>query len=80
MIHKTFSIFDSKASAYLPPFYMQTKAEAIRAIGDCVDDKEHRFAKHPEDYTLFYLGEFDDNKGTFEDERGISADGTWLKL
>jgi len=65
MLHSMFSIYDSKVGAYLPPFYMQTKPAAIRAITDTISDPNHQFAKHPEDYTLFYLGTYEDNTSKF---------------
>ena len=55
-----FSIYDEKANAYLPPFYLPNEQMAIRAIQDCVADTEHNFHKHAEDYTLFNIGTFDD--------------------
>ncbi len=60
MIHQVFTVHDSKASAYLPPFYFSTLGQAIRAFTDSVNDPGHGFAKHPEDYTLFHLGTYDD--------------------
>jgi len=61
-----FSIYDSKIEAYLQPFFMPTKGAAIRAITDTLDDREHMFAKHPEDYTLFHLGTFEDGTAVFD--------------
>lgn len=55
-----FTVYDSKTSAYMTPFFMQTKPAAIRALADAVNNPEHGFQKHSEDYSLFYLGEFDD--------------------
>lgn len=66
MMHYCFSVFDSRTLAYLPPFFLQSAPQAERAIGDCVNDPKHEFGKHPEDYTLFALGTFDDLKGSFE--------------
>ena len=60
MKHKIFSIFDSKAGAYLPPFFMPESAMATRVFGDCVNSKDHQFGKHPGDYTLFEVGVWDD--------------------
>lgn len=60
MIHKIFTVFDCKAEAYLPPFLLHAKGQAIRAFTDMANDPNHVFNKHPEDYTLFELGEFDD--------------------
>jgi len=61
MKFKIFSIFDGKALAYLPPFYLAETAMAVRVFGDCVNSNDHQFGKHPGDYTLFELGTFDDS-------------------
>ena len=66
MIHKIYSVYDAKSEAYLPPFYMQTRGQAVRAISDCANDKDHNFGRHPKDYTLFEMGEFDDTHGSFD--------------
>lgn len=63
MIHKIFSIYDEKARAFLPPFFMAAIGQAVRAFGDCVNSKDHQFGAHPGDYSLFEIGEFDDSKG-----------------
>lgn len=62
MILRMYTIFDSKAEVYLQPFCMKAKGEAIRAFADHVNDGQSQFSKHPEDFTLFELGEFDDCK------------------
>jgi len=58
-----FSIYDEKAEAFYPPFFLQTTGMAIREITDCVNDLTHKFGAHPADYTLFQLGEFDNITG-----------------
>ena len=79
MKHEIFAIFDSKAHAYLPPFIMHQKAMAIRVFSDCINDQGHQFGKNPGDYTLFHIGEFDDNKGTVKGHINISlANGVEL--
>jgi hypothetical protein len=60
---KIFSVYDCKVEAYLQPFFMRSKGEALRAFMSAVDDKQTQFNKNPEDFTLFELGEFDDEKG-----------------
>lgn len=60
---KVFSVFDSKAEAYLQPFFSTTVGMAMRSFGDAVKDEGHQFHKHAADYTLFQIGEFDDEKG-----------------
>lgn len=66
MILKVFTVYDSKAEAYLPPFMMHTKAQAIRAFCDTVNSPDSVFAKHPEDYTLFEIASFDDSIAEYE--------------
>ena len=68
-MQKIFTVYDEKAEAYLPPFFLNTNGEAIRAITDCVNDLNHQFGKHPSDYTLFSLGTYDPQSGTFENEK-----------
>lgn len=58
-----FSIYDSKAKAYLPPFIMHQAGMAIRVFADCLNDPGHQFAKNAGDYTLFHIGSYDDNTG-----------------
>lgn len=65
MVQKVFSVYDSKAEAYLPPFMMTTKGQAIRAFQDAITDGKSQFCKHPQDYTLFEIAEFDDSVGTY---------------
>lgn len=66
MIHKMFSVYDEKAKAYLPPFFLHTVGMAHRAFADAVNDPSHMFAKHPEDFYLFRVGEFNDESGVVE--------------
>jgi len=65
MNHKIFTIYDSKAKAYLTPFFLHEDGMALRVFTDCVNDKEHQFGKHPEDYTLFNIGSWSDDKAKF---------------
>ena len=63
MIYSVFSIYDSKAEAYLPPFILPKQAQAKRAFADCVNSDTHQFGQNPADYTLFELGNFNDEDG-----------------
>lgn len=66
MIQRIFTVYDSKAEVYLPPFYFGAVGEAIRAFQDSARDEKHQFFRHAEDYTLFQIGEFDNLTCTFE--------------
>jgi len=59
-----FAIWDDKAKAYMQPFFLPTVGMATRTVGDCVNDPKHNFGMHPEDYTLFRIGTFEDDTGS----------------
>lgn len=65
MILQVYSVLDAKVGAYLVPIYMRSRGEAIRAFTGTCQNKESDFARFPEDYALYFLGEFDDSQGTF---------------
>jgi len=58
-----YSIYDSKADQYNLPMFMARDGQAIRAFDDLCNDEKSDVHKHAEDYTLFNLGEFDDEIG-----------------
>lgn len=60
MIHRLYAIFDTKAESWLPPFMSQNGNTAVRTIRDLVADYNHPFGKHPGDYALFLVGEWND--------------------
>lgn len=64
--HKIMAVYDEKAQAYLPPFFLPNVAMGERVFSDCVNSSDHQFSKHPYDYTLFSLGEFDVETGEFD--------------
>jgi hypothetical protein len=63
MLLNVYSVFDVKAKAFAVPFFLNHHGLALRAFGDCVADSTTMLNKHPEDYMLYNLGEYDDNSG-----------------
>ena len=61
-----FTVHDVKAETFMPPFFVPSKGLAIRAFEDCINSDDHHFGKHPADYTLFFLGSFDTDSGSFD--------------
>jgi len=61
-----FTVYDSKAEAYLRPYFAETKGLAMRAFRDAVNDPQHEMHRHAEDYTLFHIGSFDPMTGSLE--------------
>lgn len=78
MEHKIFSIFDEKAKGFLPPFIFHNENMAKRIFADCVNDPNHQFGKHPEDYHLFEIGTFDDVLGRVKPHETIEFHGIGL--
>lgn len=58
-----YSIYDTAAGIYQKPFVAQSHGEVTRSFSDIACDAEHPIGQHPEDYTLFCLGTFNDGTG-----------------
>lgn len=63
MTLKIFSIRDSKGEAFGQPFFQKTHGEAERNFKTLVSDEKSMISKFPEDFDLYYIGEYDDQKG-----------------
>lgn len=63
-----FSIYDSVGRVYSAPFYAPLQALAVRDFATLANADGSRIAAHSADFTLFQLGAFDDETGTFEIE------------
>lgn len=59
-----FSMYDSAVKAFMQPFFSPTKGAAIRSFTDAVR-REENLKAHAGDYSLFFLGEWDDASGAF---------------
>lgn len=62
MIVQAYSLFDSKAKLFSQPFFALNDAVAKRMCHASAQG-DSALAKNPEDYSLFHIGEFDDDKG-----------------
>ena len=56
-----YTIYDTAAKAYMRPFFLQSDGQAIRSFSDLALDADHEVGRHPEDYSLYRIGFFDDN-------------------
>ena len=80
MVSKVFGIFDAKAGIFSgPTFNRLAKGQAIRDFIDIARNPESSISKHPGDFTLFELGEFDDNTGQYVNLEAKSNLGTALE-
>lgn len=66
MILKAFAILDTKANAFLQPFFMPATGMATRAFADMVNNKELPMYRHADDYRLAEIGTFNDSNGHLE--------------
>lgn len=62
---KCFSIKDVKAEGFNTPFFQSTFGLAERAFRDACEDEKSHLNKHKEDFSLYYLGEFNQESGLF---------------
>ena len=61
-----YAIFDRASGVYDGPLRGQADGVVIRQFCDLAVGDEHPVAQHPEDYTLFKVGEFNDGTGELE--------------
>ncbi len=64
-----YTIFDVASGVYMRPFFSQADGQATRGFKDIATDADHEVGKHPEDYTLFRIGSFNDTTGKMEGEQ-----------
>ena len=73
-----YSVFDTKAEAFITPFFAPTNAVAKRMFKEAAQDQNHQFHKNAEDYNLFVLGTFDENTGEIKGLEAIKSLGNAL--
>ena len=61
---KLYSVFDSKTACFSAPYTGLSDAAAIRSFADSVNDPNSgNWNRHPEDYSLFFIGEINEDTG-----------------
>lgn len=61
-----YSIFDSAAMFYGRPFFLINENMARRTALDIKADPNTEINRHPQDYSMFLLGTFDDQTAVFD--------------
>lgn len=61
-----FSVHDSKAEAFICPFFAQNTAVGLRMFTQACNDISTEFYRNAGDFTLFEMGIFDQDTGKFE--------------
>lgn len=57
---KIYAIYDQATEAYGQPFFVKSQGQAVRSFKEECENKESQFNKHPADYELWYIGEYDE--------------------
>ena len=63
-MQKLFTVYDAKSETYSAPSANPSRGQAARSFGDAVNtphsvERPNVLNQHPEDFTLFEIGEFD---------------------
>ena len=66
-----FAVFDVKAEVYSSPSFLPNRGLALRSLSDIVADPSTGISQHPEDYSLYKLGEFDNVSGVITPVSGV---------
>ncbi|WNK14387.1 MAG: nonstructural protein [Microvirus sp.] len=60
---RMYCMFDKAISAFTPPFCARTDGEAKRSFAVEVADAKGQIGRHRADYSLFFIGYYDDSLG-----------------
>lgn len=58
------AVRDRAVDSYGSPVFVVATGQAIRSFSDEINNAESAFAKHPEDYDLYQLGQYSQDEGT----------------
>ena len=81
MKQNIYAVLDTVAVEFQPPFYLKNDAVAVKEFGEACENTETNWNKHPEDYSLYNLGEFDTESGMInsKDKRQIANASQFIK-
>ena len=61
---RAYSIYDKKSGTYSNPMFLVSDGVARRVFMDSLDDPKSVVNKHPADFDLYCVGEFDEVAGS----------------
>lgn len=81
-MQKLYIVFDSKSETYTSPTVNPARGQALRSFGDAVNSGQGVLSQHPEDFTLFEIGDYDTSTGliTLYEARVSVANGLDVKV
>jgi hypothetical protein len=68
VIFKMFCIRDRATDSFGQPMFLVSHGQAIRSFTDEVNkaEKDNQLYQHPDDFDLYYLGEYDSSDASFK--------------
>lgn len=66
MLMSVFAIYDAGIMTWKPPMFCRAKGEILRWWIEMVNNGQTDLSKHPQDYTLFDIGTWDDEGCKFD--------------
>lgn len=72
MIQKLFAVYDSKALCFTAPYTAVNREVGLRVFYAAVNHQGSQMFAHPEDFTLFEVGEWDDETGVLTPKQHAS--------
>ncbi len=61
-----FTIYDEKAECFAHPFFVSAIGIATRMLATWVSKTDSMIGQHPEDFTLYHVGTWNDNEAKFD--------------
>lgn len=82
IVQMMFSIYDSKAEAYIPPFPAETIGLALRRFQQAAEEPNSNINKWPTDFCLFHVGWFDQANADYKKiepkvSLGLASEKPW---
>lgn len=74
-----FAVYDASTQMYAQPNFLASTLVAKRMWPEAANDPNTQIGKYPQDFTLFHLGEYDDETGKFTNLHTPVSLGTALE-
>lgn len=63
---KIYNIYDKAAKAFGRPMAFTSHGIARRSFHDAVNDPQTEYSKHPGDYSIHYIADYDEDTGALQ--------------
>lgn len=70
MLMQIIAVRDNRIEAFMQPTFVAHPGQGVRAFQDHCQDEKTDFHRHPEDFDLYLLGEYNDQTGQFSPPDG----------